>query len=505
MKRPRFSRLFADRLGLRLVLASLLISTLLSTVAAGVQLSYSYKRQRHDTSAVFDQIEKALATPLEKALWKYDFEQVEVILDGIFANDAVATLTLTAPSGDHWTRGADAPFDLQQSYSLFHLAPTGGRVVVGELIASLSLDHVHHRIWAQFWTLLASNLIKAYLSATMLLLLFYILVTKPLKEIARYIDDPRAPGNREDLRLNRAPTTVPDDLDRIVTAQNHARHRLARTISDLQSEVVTRKAAEAEARKAFEVRKTFLANMSHEVRTPLNAIMGLFQLIQMANVPQRQKRQAEVGLNASHHLLAQLVNVLEIARMEADALEIAPHPTQVRQLADQWLETARATRHRQGKRIRLTLRMGRQVPDSLDIDARRVTQIVNNLTDNALKFTPEGHVLIRVDVAQPGCKGAARRLEISVSDTGCGIPASQAEAVFERFNQLDGAETRENGGSGLGLAISRELAVLMGATLTVESPSRYGCYATTLTLSLEMVGDLGVRYAGCEEDIACRG
>lgn len=114
-------RVVGDPLGRRLVVYSLLISTVLSTIAAGIQLSYSYQRQRDDVSAIFDQIEEALASPLEKALWKFDFSQVDVILDGIFANDAVAKLTLAIPSGQSWTRGDGAGFDLENVYSLVML------------------------------------------------------------------------------------------------------------------------------------------------------------------------------------------------------------------------------------------------------------------------------------------------------------------------------------------------------------------------------------------------
>jgi len=241
-----------------------------------------------------------------------------------------------------------------------------------------------------------------------------------------------------------------------------------------------------EAKKAMEIRKVFLANMSHEVRTPLNAIMGLFQLILMADdVPERQKKQAEVGLNASHHLLAQLVNVLELSRVEANAVEITPKSTDIRSLAQQWFETASATNHRLGKPIELSLELDDALPEFAVLDESRVTQILNNLTDNALKFTNEGRVTIQVGQVANADASMPRQLEISVSDTGCGIARDKREAVFERFVQIDDAQTRENSGSGLGLAISRELAVLMGGTLDVTCPSPDDCYATTFSLHLQ--------------------
>ncbi|MEO0861227.1 MAG: ATP-binding protein [Pseudomonadota bacterium] len=477
-------RAFGDPLGQRLVVYSLLISTVLSTIAAGIQLNQSYQRQRNDVSAIFDQIEEALASPLEKALWKYDFGQVDVILDGIFANDAVATLTLDIPSGKTWTRGDGADFDLEKVYPLVHNDSGDNQIVVGELTAFLSLDEVNSLVWAQFWTLFASNLVKAYISATLMLILFHVLVTRHLKAITRFLGRADADSATRALRLDRHDREVLDDLDNITAALNQYRHGLAEKVSDLRSEIVVRKQAEAEAQKAFEVRKAFLANMSHEVRTPLNAIIGLFQLIQMSDVPERQKKQAQVGLNASHHLLAELVNVLEISRMEADAVQINVQKEELKPLTEQWLQTAVATRHRLDKPIDVSLRVDDDVPEFWNLDARRVTQIVNNLTDNALKFTDEGKVDIEVSVGGTEGRDSLNTLDIVISDTGRGIADHQRDTIFDRFIQIDSSETRDNGGSGLGLTISRELAELMGASLCINRLHTQSCYSTAFTLRL---------------------
>ncbi|MEO1748069.1 MAG: PAS domain S-box protein [Pseudomonadota bacterium] len=274
----------------------------------------------------------------------------------------------------------------------------------------------------------------------------------------------------------------------VVQFENGKPTRIFSIANDVSELYEAKKLAESsanEAKKAMKIRKVFLANMSHEVRTPLNAIMGLFQLIQMADVPERQKKQAEVGLNASHHLLAQLVNVLELSRVEANAVEIDPKPTDIRSLAAQWLETASATNHRLGKPIEISLEIDETIPELAVLDERRVTQILNNLTDNALKFTKEGRVTIQVGQVLGPDVSAPQTLEISVSDTGCGIARNKRETVFERFVQIDDAQTRENSGSGLGLAISRELALLMGGTLEVACPSPDDCYATTFSLQLQ--------------------
>ena len=278
---------------------------------------------------------------------------------------------------------------------------------------------------------------------------------------------------------------------------------IANDVTELNEAKLRAEVNAANAKKAMDVRNVFLANMSHEIRTPLNAIMGLFQLIQMADVPERQKKQAEVGLSASHSLLSQLVNVLEMSRMEADGIKIRPQLVEMEPLVMKWVETATATNQRLGKPIAVTVDISDKTPKHWVLDSRRVTQIVNNLTDNAIKFTTSGKVQIKVDPVSPAGSKNPNGLELSVSDTGCGIPPDKRETIFDRFTQVVGSETRENGGSGLGLAISRGLADLMGATLSIKDPVAGGCFETTLNLRLRQDKQIGLKHEHDKENLAC--
>lgn len=256
---------------------------------------------------------------------------------------------------------------------------------------------------------------------------------------------------------------------------------IGKDVSDLHAAMTLAEQREAEARKAMEVRKTFLANMSHEVRTPLNAIIGLFQLIQMTDEPDRQTELAQVGLNASYHMLGQLVNVLEMSRVDAKAVSIRSLPCDIRAMATQWHETALATHHRMNKAVEVTLSVDPNTPETWVFDPQRVTQIVNNLMDNALKFTAEGEVSLSV---RPLIGQAA--LEIMVRDTGCGIPAQKRGALFDRFTQADTTMTRAQKGVGLGLAISLELSKLMGATLRLVPLDEGSRFVTAFSLVVPM-------------------
>jgi len=234
--------------------------------------------------------------------------------------------------------------------------------------------------------------------------------------------------------------------------------RFAELNAMLASEVVR-------ANTAVEARTAFLATMSHEIRTPLNVILGLFHLIKTdESASDKTRERADVGHRAAELLLSQLVNVLEAARLDSDALKWNPRPTMVADLARQWREMLTANVSRYGKPLETTVDVVPGVPTQLVVDHGKVSQIVNNLADNAVKFSDQGRVCIRVQYEA----GDRLPIRVTVLDTGLGIAVDDRERVFERFTQLETARVQHRGGSGLGLSICRELAALMGGSLEIR-------------------------------------
>ncbi|MEY8802491.1 ATP-binding protein [Leisingera sp. XS_AS12] len=234
--------------------------------------------------------------------------------------------------------------------------------------------------------------------------------------------------------------------------------RFAELNAMLASEVVR-------ANTAVEARTAFLATMSHEIRTPLNVILGLFHLIKTdESASDKTRERADVGHRAAELLLSQLVNVLEAARLDSDALKWNPRPTMVADLARQWREMLTANVSRYGKPLETTVDVVAGVPTQLVVDHGKVSQIVNNLADNAVKFSDQGRVCIRVQYEA----GDRLPIRVTVLDTGLGIAVDDRERVFERFTQLETARVQHRGGSGLGLSICRELAALMGGSLEIR-------------------------------------
>lgn len=249
------------------------------------------------------------------------------------------------------------------------------------------------------------------------------------------------------------------------------------------AELSTRLAAEVQrANLAVEARTTFLATMSHEIRTPLNVILGLFHLIKTdETVSGKTRERAEVGYRAGEQLLSQLVNVLETARLDSGALKLNVQRVVTQALVDQWREALVANVTRYGSQLETDVIVDEGFPAELSLDIGKVSQIVTNLADNAVKFTDSGRVCIRLSHDE----AADLPISITVMDTGPGISATNRKLVFERFTRLHSARAEHRGGSGLGLSICRELAGLLKGELQIlaDAPGGY-----SLAMQLRLPG-----------------
>lgn len=230
------------------------------------------------------------------------------------------------------------------------------------------------------------------------------------------------------------------------------------------------------AEEANKLKSDFLANMSHELRTPLNGILGYSELLQMELEDPAQQDYAATIHSSGEHLLDIVNDLLDLAKVEAGRIELKPVEQDVARLANDLVGTHRA--HAQAKGLGMVLEMAEDLPATIFVDAQRVRQILNNLLNNAIKFTDNGKVGLSV-------RREGERLAFAVSDTGRGIPAEALEHIFEKFRQLDQFVTRDHGGTGLGLALAREFAHLLSGDLVVESRVGEG---STFTLFLPLTG-----------------
>ena len=218
-----------------------------------------------------------------------------------------------------------------------------------------------------------------------------------------------------------------------------------------------------ELERANRLKSEFLAAMSHELRTPINAVLGYTSLLRDSIYGPLVDRQVEVleRMNGAGQHLLELVNgVLDLAKIEAGKMQVSIAPTNVAALLRETSLTVEPMLAEKGLDLRLQI-----APDlpPLETDATKLRQILLNLLSNACKFTHEGGICLS---AAPT---AGQGIEITVSDTGIGIPEGQLDTIFENFRQVDQSSTREYGGTGLGLSITRKLLELLGGTVRVRS------------------------------------
>lgn len=216
----------------------------------------------------------------------------------------------------------------------------------------------------------------------------------------------------------------------------------------------------ARAEAASAAKSQFLANMSHELRTPLNGILGYSELLREDLKGQEQAQFAEAIHASGNHLLCLVNEVLDLGRVEAGALVLRPEPIPLAGLLRTVMESHRASAELRGLSIQLN--QGPGLPAELVCDSLRLTQVLNNLLHNAIKFTDEGAVTLGAERVQGGVR-------FVVSDTGPGIAEEHREEIFEKFVQIDGSLERRHAGTGLGLAISKKLVALMGGRLALQS------------------------------------
>ncbi len=224
------------------------------------------------------------------------------------------------------------------------------------------------------------------------------------------------------------------------------------------------------AQSANRAKSEFLANMSHEVRTPMNGIIGLTELILKTRLSSEQRRHMQLVQSSADALMTILNDILDFSKIEANKLTLDPHPFDLREMLGDTLKLFGLPAHHSG--LELAFRIPADIPQMIVGDAGRIRQVLVNLVGNAVKFTHHGEVVVSVEMLAE--QDQQLTLQFSVRDTGIGVAPENVNNIFEPFTQADNSTTRKYGGTGLGLTICSRLVQMMGGQINMESELSQG-------------------------------
>jgi signal transduction histidine kinase len=337
-------------------------------------------------------------------------------------------------------------------------------------------------------------IIAAGLVASLLaVLVFYLILTKLILSPVRRLRQTAEKVQKGDLAI-RSEIRTGDEFEQMSEAFNAMLDRVGQTQAQLRTmnETLDLKIGElSEANvglyESNRLKSEFLAGVSHELRTPLNSIIGftelLDEIVRGEDEPNpRRLRYLSNILTSARGLLEMINELLDMAKIEAGRMEVNIEPTSVGDLVEGL--TGLMGPPAREKRVALRTEIGRHVP-MIETDPGKLQQILYNFLSNAIKFTPEdGTVTLTADRVTR--QDSSLGVRLGVSDTGPGIPPDMQDVIFEKFRQADAGHTREHAGTGLGLAICRELAELLGATVSfVSEPGRGATFFVDLPLTFQ--------------------
>ena len=223
--------------------------------------------------------------------------------------------------------------------------------------------------------------------------------------------------------------------------------------------------SEKKVKEAAKIKEKFMANMSHEIRTPMNAILGFTNLLERKDIDAESKVYVQTIQKSGENLLAIINDILDLSKIEEGMMRIESAPFSIRGLVHS-VEIMFRNKVAE-KRLQFLITVDELLPDILEGDGTRLTQILVNLIGNALKFTDSGSIEIKITIE--GSTDKIINTGIAVTDTGIGIEQDKLERIFERFQQAEDTVTRKYGGTGLGLSIVNDLVMLQNGAVTVES------------------------------------
>jgi signal transduction histidine kinase/ActR/RegA family two-component response regulator len=515
---------FTDRLSFKQTRLGVLAAFILGTLLGLVQVVVDYRAQN---AAIDEEVRAQINVslgPASRIAYNIDTELALELVNGllkappvvraeIIDNNAIALASVSRPMASSPYRPvSDALFDRRRTYSQPLYVVHSPNELLGYLVIEVDTFHQGANFLGRAGLTMLSGFILSLILSLVLMVLFYGMLTKPL---VRLIDDllNMKTGDDDRSRLPCPAHHERDEIGALVEVINRqlqsidvnmrqklrAEERLRQYLEELEIIVEARttelqetnaqlrrsnrdlESSREEALSMARARSSFLASMSHEIRTPINGLLGMIGLTLDSPLSNEQRQQLTIAYDSGKVLVELLNDILDLSKFEAGKLQLEQIPFDLGALLE---DTASLLSQNAGKReVELTCRIDPLLPGLVQGDPTRIRQIVSNLLSNALKFTEQGHVNLRLDLEPTLSNG--HQIRITVRDTGIGIAQESLTSIFSPFTQADAQISRRFGGTGLGLALCKSMTEAMHGKLEVESRYAEGStFTVTLPITL---------------------